>query len=208
MNAPDGYLTPATGAQFEYTEKKSVFIAALRPVGSEEEARAFIEEKKKEHPDARHNVWAYRLKDGAMRCADDGEPAGTGGAPVLESIKKRDLYGCVIVVTRYFGGILLGTGGLVRAYSFAASGALDLAGRAKVSVYLRASVTAEYGQYGTLTRLMTKYEARDPVPSFGENVKVTFLLPKERFESFERELTEAFSGRLGVDRMEEVPVKN
>lgn len=118
-------IVPDHPAESEFEDRKSVFLGHLLPVESEEEAKDFVEKMKKRYGDARHNVWAYRLTDGNFRSSDDGEPSGTGGAPVLDAMVKRGISGCVIVVTRYFGGILLGTGGLVHAYSSAASEALN-----------------------------------------------------------------------------------
>ena len=110
-------IVPDHPAESEFEDRKSVFLGHLLPVESEEEAKDFVEKMKKRYGDARHNVWAYRLTDGNFRSSDDGEPSGTGGAPVLDAMVKRGISGCVIVVTRYFGGTLLGSGGLVRAYS-------------------------------------------------------------------------------------------
>ena len=98
-------IVPDHPAESEFEDRKSVFLGHLLPVESEEEAKDFVEKMKKRYGDARHNVWAYRLTDGNFRSSDDGEPSGTGGAPVLDAMVKRGIYGCVIVVTRYFGGI-------------------------------------------------------------------------------------------------------
>ena len=120
-DAPVFNTTLGREASAEFEEKKSVFIGHAKPVSTEEEALAFIKAKKAEFSDARHNVWAYRLRgDVVMRCSDDGEPQGSAGVPVLDTLKKSGVSDAVIVVTRYFGGILLGAGGLVRAYSHTA----------------------------------------------------------------------------------------
>ena len=115
------YMTVRDNAEAEYVDRRSRFIAAIRPVKTEEEALAFIAARKKQHWDARHNVHAYMLRNGISRFSDDGEPQGTAGLPMLETIQKRGITDCVVVVTRYFGGILLGTGGLVRAYTSSVS---------------------------------------------------------------------------------------
>ena len=121
-------LSPAKSASAEFIERKSRFIGYIAPVSSEEEARAFIAAIREKHADATHNVWACLLRGGAVaRCSDDGEPQGTAGLPTLDVLRKSGLDDCVVVVTRYFGGILLGAGGLTRAYSAAAKAAVDAA---------------------------------------------------------------------------------
>ena len=128
------YKTVRNASEFTIIEKKSEFIGFCAPVKTEEEAIAFVNSVKKKHSAARHNVYAYVLREGnASRFSDDGEPHGTAGMPVLDSIRKAGITDVAVVVTRYFGGILLGTGGLVRAYTAAASGALHEAGVAEVS---------------------------------------------------------------------------
>ena len=192
----DEYFAPKNSAESELSEKKSVFLGHLRPVTDEEEAKAFIAEMKKKYADARHNVWAYRLPDGVFRSSDDGEPSGTGGAPVLDAITKRGLAGCVIVVTRYFGGILLGTGGLVRAYSGAASLALDAAGVLRMTPYLSISFSCSYGLYGSASRLCEKYSCRGFTADFGEEVAVSLLLPPAKSDAFDRDLRDLSCGAV------------
>ena len=128
------YKTPTIEAHGEFTEKRSRFIGYCKPVTSEEEATRFISQIRSKHWDARHNVYAYSLREGNIkRYSDDGEPSGTAGMPVLDVIVKNEVFDVCVVVTRYFGGILLGTGGLVRAYSQAAKLALD-AGKVTISM--------------------------------------------------------------------------
>ena len=122
------YYIPSSRGEAEYDEKRSRFLAYVSCVKSEAEARSFIEEIKKLNYDARHNCWCYIIRDGAERYSDDGEPQGTAGIPMLELFKKEKITDIVCVVTRYFGGILLGTGGLLRAYTKAAKDALNDAG--------------------------------------------------------------------------------
>ena len=126
------YTIPAGAGESEYVEKRSRFLGHLRPVKSEEEARAFVAEMKKTYYDARHNCWCYLLKDGPERYSDDGEPQGTAGIPMLEVFRREGVTDLVCVVTRYFGGVLLGAGGLFRAYTKSAKDALDAAGLAVV----------------------------------------------------------------------------
>ena len=123
----DEYLIPTQFGEAEFVEKKSRFIGRVWPVDTEEEALAKIQEMKKKHYDATHNCWAYIIKDGAVRFSDDGEPGGTAGLPIIEVMKARGVVDCAVVVTRYFGGVLLGAGGLVRAYSHTCALALNAA---------------------------------------------------------------------------------
>ena len=122
------YNIPTGAGESELTEKRSTFLGHVRCVETEDEARAFIAAMKKQYHDARHNCWCYRLHSGAERYSDDGEPQGTAGIPMLEVFKRAEVTNVVCVVTRYFGGVLLGTGGLLRAYAKSAKDALDAAG--------------------------------------------------------------------------------
>ena len=126
------YYVPTGAGESEYVEKRSRFLGHVRLVENEEEARAFIAEMKKKYYDARHNCWCYLLKDGPERYSDDGEPQGTAGIPMLEVFRREGVTNLVCVVTRYFGGVLLGAGGLFRAYTKSAKDALDAAGRSVV----------------------------------------------------------------------------
>ena len=149
------YRTLKENAQDEFTEKRSRFIGYARPVASEQEAFAFISEIRAKHWDAKHNVYAYCLREGNVcRYSDDGEPSGTAGMPVLGVIQKSGLTDCVVVVTRYFGGILLGGGGLVRAYSHAASIGIAAAGIVIMRMCLLCHLTCDYSQYGRLASLI------------------------------------------------------
>ena len=149
------YKTILAQAEAEIVEKKSRFIATVRPVKTEEEARSFIEELKKKYWDATHNVFAYQIgeRNEIQRFSDDGEPQGTAGMPVLNVLKGEDVKDTAIVVTRYFGGTLLGTGGLVRAYGKAAKEGLLTAGIAELVLYSRYFVTVDYTDSGTVRSL-------------------------------------------------------
>ena len=129
------YLVPTAFGQAEFVEKKSRFIGHIWPTESEAEALARIEEMRKLHHDATHNVWAYLIKDGPVRFSDDGEPGGTAGMPTLQVLQRERLFNVTCVVTRYFGGILLGAGGLVRAYARGAKIAVDAAGKSMKRVW-------------------------------------------------------------------------
>ena len=149
------YKTVLQEAQDDFVEKRSRFIGYARPVSTEAEALAFIAEKKSKHWDASHNVYAYILRDGGvMRYSDDGEPQGTAGIPVLDVLQKSGVTDVVVVATRYFGGILLGGGGLVRAYSHTASIALQAAGIVTMRECLMLEVLCDYGQYGRAAALV------------------------------------------------------
>ena len=125
----DEYLVPTGFGEDEFIEKKSRFIGRVWPVDTEEEALEKIQQMKKQHYDATHNCWAYVIKDGPMRFSDDGEPGGTAGNPMMQVLQRENIYNVGGVVTRYFGGILLGAGGLVRAYTKGAKIAIDAAGK-------------------------------------------------------------------------------
>ena len=201
------YYMPERAAESRFVDRKSEFLGHLMPAESEEEALLFLQEMKKQYADARHNVWAYTLANGTMRSSDDGEPSGTGGAPVLDAMVKRGITNAAIVVTRYFGGILLGTGGLVRAYSASASACLDEAGKVRVKEYLSCTVSCSYDRYNTVSRLAYKYDCRNFEGAFEEDVRCTFLLPPEQFEKLSEELREKSAGKLSLELCGAVAVK-
>ena len=157
--ATEALTTLGKRGTFEFTEKKSVFIGYAAPVSSEAEALAFVAEIKAKHSDARHNVSAY-VVGGACHASDDGEPQGTGGVPVLDVIRKSGIDNAAVVVTRYFGGILLGAGGLVRAYTRAAKEACEQAGIVRYEGYTQISFSCDYGLYdkikNSLKYILTK----------------------------------------------------
>ena len=162
-------------ASAEFEEKKSVFIGHARPVRTEEEALAFVKEKKKEYADARHNVWAYRLRgDVTVRCSDDGEPQGSAGIPVLDALRKNGVSDAVLVVTRYFGGILLGAGGLVRAYSHAAKLAIDAAGIVTYEKYAELRLVCSYSDYQRYLAELPKFGAIVDGTEFSDRVVLRF----------------------------------
>lgn len=182
----DSYITLAGDGLFELTEKKSRFIGYATPIASADDADAFISEIREKHPDARHHVFAYAcggIDGGAenRRMSDDGEPQGTGGVPCLDVIAKRGLRCCGVVVVRYFGGILLGAPGLVRAYGKAAAGAIDAAGTKVMHRCRKLSVMCDYQTYGKVARaLETASGCRVLPPEFGERVLASAVIPDER----------------------------
>ena len=194
------YRTLKENAQDEFTEKRSRFIGYARPVASEQEAFAFISEIRAKHWDAKHNVYAYCLREGNVcRYSDDGEPSGTAGMPVLGVIQKSGLTDCVVVVTRYFGGILLGGGGLVRAYSHAASIGIAAAGIAIMRICLLCHLTCDYSQYGRLASLIPECGGSISETSFGEGVEIAFNMTREDYVRFEQKLADATGGSVGSD---------
>ena len=176
-------------ASAEFEEKKSVFIGHAKPVKTEEEALAYIKQKKSEYADARHNVWAYRLRgDITVRCSDDGEPQGSAGIPVLDALRKSGVSDAVLVVTRYFGGILLGAGGLVRAYSHAAKLAIDAAGIAVFEEYTSFRLNCGYSDYQRYLAELPKFGALIDDTQFSDRVSLCF--------SVRSTLSEAVSARI------------
>ena len=193
------YRTICREAADEFTEKRSRFIGHIAPVTSEEEAQAFVAAKKKEFWDARHNVWAYILRDGGIRrFSDDGEPQGTAGMPVLDVLQKEELTDCVVVVTRYFGGILLGGGGLVRAYSHAARLAVDAGARCEMRCCAQLSVRCDYAQYGWVAPMVAAAGGVLEDTDFAEAVTLRFHLPFASIAALQAALTEQSAGTLTV----------
>ncbi|MBQ2092919.1 MAG: YigZ family protein, partial [Clostridia bacterium] len=190
------YLTIENAAQDEFTEKRSRFIGYAKPVTTEAEATAFIEEIRKKHWDAKHNVYAYVLREGnAQRYSDDGEPQGTAGVPTLDVLKKQGVTDCVVVVTRYFGGILLGGGGLVRAYSHAASIALQAAGIVEMRSFTSCETMLDYNLYGRLPALIAELSGKVTDTDFADAVRVKFLIPEEFLPLFAEKFADLTLGK-------------
>ena len=192
------YIIPAGYGEAEYIDKKSRFIGQVQHVESVSEAMAFIESVRKKYADATHNVWAYVLADGQMRWSDDGEPGGTSGQPTLNVFRSALVCDVACVVTRYFGGTLLGSGGLVRAYSKAASLALEAAGRARMAEWRSVAVECTYAQYERVRRLLEGMGATDMDGSFGEFVTVSALLPLDAAQAVSARLTDMTAGSARV----------
>ncbi|HJG85838.1 YigZ family protein [Pseudoflavonifractor capillosus] len=193
------YYIPTEAAEAELVEKRSRFIGQVRPVETEEEARAFVEQVKKKHYDARHNCWCYRLRDGGVeRYSDDGEPQGTAGQPMLNVFQREEVTNVVCVVTRYFGGVLLGAGGLVRAYTQSAKDALDAAGVSVVRRWVEAAVPCPYSFFD---RVKLEVEAHGGVlgeTEYAADVTVHALLPEGQVEVFSARMTELTAGGTEV----------
>ena len=193
------YYIPTASAEAELVEKRSRFIGQVKPVETEEEARAFVEQVKKKHYDARHNCWCYRLRDGGVeRYSDDGEPQGTAGQPMLNVFQREEVTNVVCVVTRYFGGVLLGAGGLVRAYTQSAKDALDAAGVSVVRRWVEAAVPCPYSFFD---RVKLEVEAHGGVlgeTEYAADVTVHALLPEGQVEAFSARMTELTAGGTAV----------
>lgn len=195
------YLTLGKYASDEYIINKSRFIGYACPVSTSEEAVEFINSVKEKHRDATHNVYAYAVRSPEYsRYSDDGEPQGTAGMPVLDVVKKNGLTDCCIVVTRYFGGILLGAGGLVRAYSHSAAIAVEAAGIVKMGLCSVMVCVCDYGFYSKLASLIPETGGTVEDTVFGENVSVRFRIPAGREEELKKQLTELSFGRVTAEK--------
>lgn len=201
-------ITLAEPAAGEYEEKRSRFLCTLCPVTDPEAAMAVVDRVKKEHYEARHNCWAYLLSDGNKRCSDDGEPQGTAGLPILDALEKSGVTDVVAVVTRYFGGILLGAGGLVRAYSKATGDALSQAKRCRMLPCCVFHVDCPYADLESLKRLLAAHDGTLSHVDYGAAVTVFAAIPMPNWETFLAELTDRFGGRLyaAADGEEKRPV--
>lgn len=200
----EAYTTIEKRGSYEYEDRKSVFIGEAAPVSTEAEALAFIESVKKHYPDARHHVYAYTLRDGfTTRFSDDREPQGTAGMPVLDVIRKNGCTDTVIVVTRYFGGTLLGTGGLVKAYTEAALGALKDANIIKYDVYSVFDITVSYSDHGKISSVLSELSFRTEDVSYREEVTVRGKIIKSNELIFEKKLMDSTSGRAKIEKIDE-----
>ena len=192
------YFIPTRESRTEFVEKRSRFIGHVWRVEGEEEARARIEETKKRHYDARHNCWCYIIKDGPVRYSDDGEPQGTAGQPMLNVFQREGVVNVCCVVTRYFGGILLGAGGLVRAYTQSAKDALDGAGISVVRRWVAMEVPCTYGQFEQARREVETFGGVVEGVDYGADVVLSALLPEERAEEFAAHILDLSAGTIEV----------
>ena len=199
------YLVPFETAESEFIEKRSRFISHIWRVESEEEARAHIEEMKKRYYDARHNCWCYIIREGGVvRYSDDGEPQGTAGQPMLNVFQRREISNVCCVVTRYFGGILLGAGGLTRAYTKGAADALSASGVSTVRLWTEVEIPVPYAMFERVKLELTPFGAVITDSLFGADVTIQALLPAENVEPFQLRLTELSAGSLTVQVVGEV----
>lgn len=190
------YLVPTGFGEDEFVEKKSRFIGRAWLVESEEEALQKIQEMKKQHYDATHNCWAYIIRDGAVRFSDDGEPGGTAGMPMLQVLQREGLYNVVCVVTRYFGGILLGAGGLVRAYTKGAKLAVDAAGKSMKRVWTVLYIPCPYSFYERVKLETENFGGIIRKTDFGAEVELEVLFPETQANPFLEKLTDMTSGTV------------
>lgn len=188
------YLTLRTTAEATYTDRKSRFIGQAAPVHTEDEALAFLREIRARRWDARHHVYAYVLRSGAARYSDDSEPQGTAGLPTLESLTKAGLTDAVIVTTRYFGGVLLGTGGLTRAYGRAAHDAIAAAGIVRMQTCKSGRLTCGYAQYSAVCRVLALGGGTVDDTDFGQAITIRFHIAPTRLPALTQALADATAG--------------
>ena len=194
--SPELYTTLAGEGSDEFEEKRSIFIGHAKHITSEDEAMEFIKAKKKEYSDATHNCWAYLLKGGIVaRYSDDGEPQGTAGVPMLEAIRKSGVEDCVVVVTRYFGGILLGAGGLVRAYSHGTSVALAAAKVVTYEKYTEMQLDCSYSEYQKYSVILPTFGAIIDDTDFSDKVVIRFAVKETVVDKLILKITEMSGGR-------------
>lgn len=205
------YCIPTGSGESEYTEKRSRFLGHIRCVETEDEAKNFVAETKKKYYDARHNCWCYIIRGGAERYGDDGEPQGTAGIPMLEVLRREGVTNVVCVVTRYFGGVLLGAGGLLRAYTKSAKDALDAAGISVVRRWVECELPCNYSQ---AERLKNEIASAGGVVSdmdYAAAVTIKILVPEGIIDAFKAKINDATSGSAKVkitgECFKAVPIK-
>ena len=193
----DSYLAPKGSGEAVVVEKRSRFVGAVRPVSREQDARAFLDETRVTHRDAAHHVFAYVLREqGQTRFSDDGEPQGTGGLPVLEVLRREGIVDVCCVVTRYFGGVLLGAPGLVRAYARTANAAVRSAGVAVMRPWIRVSLTCPYPLWRQIRQEITAANGKEEETDYAADVTCCLSLPEGAVAGFCRRVTELSSGAV------------
>lgn len=199
------YKTIARRCEARFIEKKSEFIGYLCPVQTEEQAVAFIEEIRAMHRKATHNCYAYILRENnAARHSDDGEPGGTAGVPIYEVLRKEGLTDVCCVVTRYFGGVLLGAGRLVRAYTKGAKDAVDAAQIKCMAEAVKLAVTVDYGLYGRLAQVFADFDARVEDERFADNVRIVLHIRAENSQKLTDKLVDVCNGAVSVEEIEKL----
>ena len=196
------YLSPARPGMSEITEKRSRFIGNIAHVESEQEALDFVKSIKKEYYDAKHSAYAY-ISGTVRRYSDDGEPAKTAGLPILDMLDAQGLTDCVCVVTRYFGGVLLGTGGLVRAYTSAALGALEGGEIIRYDVYTEAELSVSYSDYGKIASVLEAHGFRTENTLYDVRITLSGRIVSTNYENLEADLIEATAGRIEMKKLGE-----
>ena len=199
------YKTIARRCEARFIEKKSEFIGYLCPVQTKEQAVAFIEKIRAMHRKATHNCYAYILRENnAARHSDDGEPGGTAGVPIYEVLRKEGLTDVCCVVTRYFGGVLLGAGGLVRAYTKGAKDAIDAAQIKCMAEAVKLAVTVDYGLYGRLAQVFADFDARIEDERFADNVRIVLHIRAENSQELTDKLVDVCNGAVSVEEIEKL----
>ena len=192
------FRVPYGPAETEFTEKRSRFIGHLLPVETEEQAREFIAQMKKKYYDARHNCWCYLIGSDLLRYGDDGEPQGTAGQPMLNVFQRENVTNVVCVVTRYFGGILLGAGGLTRAYSKSARDALAAAGVAEMGLWAAAEIPCPYALFERVKGEIATLDGTVDEAEYGADIRLKVSLPAEDTAALQERLTELSAGGIAV----------
>lgn len=190
------YLVPSKIADAEFTERRSRFIGHIFPTDTEQEALAYLKRMRETYWDATHNVYAYIIRDGATRFSDDGEPGGTAGMPVLQVLQREEIFNVTCVVTRYFGGILLGAGGLVRAYAHSAKLALDAAGRSIKQVWTKIYLPCHYSWFERVKLEVAAFGGVIEGTDFGADVSFDLLLPQAQAEPFLARVLDMSAGTI------------
>ena len=204
------YYIPTGHGEAELVEKRSRFIGQVWRVDSEAEARARVEEGRRQHYDARHHCWCYRIREeGVERYSDDGEPQGTAGQPMLNVFQRENVTNVVCVVTRYFGGILLGAGGLVRAYTQSAKDALDRAGISVVRRWVALEVPCAYAQFEAMRREVLAFGGVVEQVDYAADVLLSVLIPEERSAAFSAHILDVSAGTVEAleagEQLKDVP---
>ena len=198
------YIRIINNETAEITEKKSRFIAYIAYAATEEDALNFVSQIKKKHYDARHNVYAYILNSGGKKYSDDGEPSKTAGFPILEMLENEGVTDVVCVVTRYFGGILLGTGGLIRAYTKAAKECLLKAGIKKMALCDKVNLTFDYPFLNKIEHMLKTENLKVCEKTFLENVTLSVISPKEKTPDFKKNIQNEFCGAVNFEKTNEI----
>lgn len=190
------YLVPTRDADAEFVERRSKFIGHIFRTETEEEAIARLKQMREKYWDATHNVYAYIIRDGATRFSDDGEPGGTAGMPVLQVLQREGMFNITCVVTRYFGGILLGAGGLVRAYAHGAKIALDAAGKSMKRIWTNVYLPCPYNWYERIKLEVAAFGGIVRNTDFGADVSFDLLLPQTQVQPFLTRVTDLSAGTI------------